>query len=206
MTPRQEIRSVSVDLDTPELLRYLVKVKFPGKTVVTASLMAPSIVVLKMISEIDPATPIIFCQRPPIFEVSAEYRAKIVKRLGLTNISMNDGHETGIRPGDHDHCERMWVHYLDMPGRSFQLLHLNDCLAAYSCWISAVYHMPRPSLVRNRVDVDGRLIKADPLIRWTKDEVRDFMHAHNLPYHKMAARNFSYDENKEGIIYPTYNF
>jgi phosphoadenosine phosphosulfate reductase len=206
MTLRQEIRSVSVDLDTPDLLRYLVKERFPGQTVVTASLMAPSIVVLKMISEIDPATPIIFCQRPPIFEVSADYRSKIVDSLGLKNVSINDGKETEVRPGDHDHCERMWVHYLDMPGRSFQLLHLNDCLAPYSCWISAVYHMPRMSLVRNRVDVDGRLIKVDPLIRWTKDDVRHFMRAHNLPYHKMAARKFSYDDDNGGITYPTYHF
>ena len=56
MTPRQEIRKISVDLTTPELLAYLVKERFPGEIVVTASLMASSVVVLKMISDIDPAT------------------------------------------------------------------------------------------------------------------------------------------------------
>jgi len=206
MTPRQEIRTISVGLDTPELLRYLIKERFPGETVVTASLMASSIVVLKMISEIDPATPIFFCQRPPIFEESADYRARIVENLGLQNISMNDGHETEVRPGDKDHCERMWVHYRDKSGRSFQLLHFNDCLTPYSCWISAVYHMHRPGFLRNRVDVDGRLIKVDPLIRWTKDDVREFMRANNLPYHKMAKRDFSYEGNEKGITVPTYHF
>jgi phosphoadenosine phosphosulfate reductase len=206
MTLLQEIRSVSVDLDTPQLLRYLVKERFPGRTVVTASLMAPSIVVLKMISEIEPATPIVFCQRPPIFEESAEYRAKVMELLGLRNFSINDGHETKVSPGDTDHCERMWLHYRDMPGRSFQLLHLNDCLAPYSCWISAVYHMSRPDFVQNRVDVEGRLIKVDPLIRWTKDDVREFMRAHNLPYHKLALRKYNYEENKEGVTYPFYHF
>lgn len=208
MTPMQEIRSVSVGLDTPELLRYLVKERFAGKTVVTASLMASSIVVLKMISEIDPATPIIFCHRPPVFEESAEYRAKIVEILGLRNFSINAGHETEVRAGDNDHCERMWVHCRNMPGRSFELLHLNDCLAPYDCWINAVYHVARPSFVRNRVDVDGRLIKVDPLIRWTKDDVRNFMRAHNLPYHRMAMRTYKYGEtdNGEGTVYPTYHF
>ena len=206
MTLRQDIRAFSVNLNTPDLLRLLVKEKFPGETVVTASLMASSIVVLKMISVIDPATPIIFCQRPPVFEESTDYRAKIVESLGLQNVSMSDGHEPEVRPGDKDHCERMGVHYRDIPGRSIQLLHLNDCLAPYKCWISAVYHLPRESSVRNRVDVDGRLIKVDPLIRWSKDDVREFMRVHALPYHKMAKREFSYDGNKKGETHSTYHF
>jgi phosphoadenosine phosphosulfate reductase len=205
MTLVQDIRSVSVHLDTPELLRYLIKEKFPGKIAVTASLIAPSVVVLKMVADIDPATPIIFCQRPPIFEVSAEYRTQIVERLGLTNVSLTEGHETRVRDGDHDHCERMWVHYPDMPGSSLQVLHINDSLAPYSCWISAVYHMQRPNEVVNRVDVDGLVIKVDPLVRWSKDDVRAFMRTNDLPYHKLAARKFQYDENSE-VTYPTYHF
>ena len=206
MTPRQEIRKISVDLTTPELLHYLIKERFPGEIVVTASLMASSVVVLKMISDIDPATPVIFCQRRPIFEESTEYRAKIVERLGLQNISLNNGRELEVAPGDNDHCERMFVQYRDMPGRSFQILHLNECLAPYKCWISAVYHVPRPDYVQNRVDVDGRLIRVDPLVRWTKDDVREYMRAQGLPYHKMAKRNFSYDENRNPDIIPSYQF
>jgi len=205
MTLKDDIRSVSVRLDTPQLLRYLIKERFPGKTVVTASLRARSIVTLKMISEIDPATPVIFCHRWP-FEESIEYRARIVAILGLTNVSCTEGHETSVKPGDVDHCERMWIHYQSMPGSSFQLLHLNECLAPFSCWISAVYHETRPDYVRNRVDVEGRLIKVDPLIRWSKDEVREFMRAHGLPYHKLAAREFKYEGNPEGATYEFYQF
>lgn len=206
MTLLQEIRSVSVDLDTPALLRHLLKERFPGKTVVTASLMAPSIVVLKLVSEIDPSTPIVFCHRQPVFEESIEFRSRIVKILGLQNFSVSDGYETEVRPGDNDHCDRVWVYYRDMPGRSLQLLHLNDCLAPYDCWINAIYHAPRSSLVRNRVDVDGRLIKVDPLVRWTKEDVREFMRAHSLPYHKMAARKYNSAESRETVTHPSYHF
>lgn len=206
MTLREEIRRVSVGLDTPELLRFLIRERFPGKTVVTASLMASSVVVLKMVSDINPATPIIFCHRPPVFEESTEYRAKIVEHLGLKNVAMNNGRETKVRPGDKDHGDRMWVHYRDTPGRSLQILHLNDCLAPYSCWINAIYHVERPRGVRNRVDVEGRLIKVDPLIRWSKNDVRDFMSTHSLPYHKMAKRNYRYKETAEDAMHPTYHF
>ena len=69
----------------------------------TASLMASSIVVLKMVADIDPATPVIFCHRPPVFEESVEYRAEIVRRLGLANTSMNEGREPDVRRGDSGH-------------------------------------------------------------------------------------------------------
>ncbi len=202
-----EIQSISKNMEAPELLRYLINERFRGKTVVTASLRAPSIVVLKMVSDIEPSTPVIFCQRQPVFEESLEFRTQIVAQLGLTNVSMNEGHETKVSPGDRDHCEQMWVHYLDMPGRSFEILHLNECLQPYSCWISAVYHEREPNRAApNRVDVDGRLLKIAPLHRWTKDDVREFMSAHKLPFHKLAARKFNYAETNADDVHPTYHF
>lgn len=206
MSLKQEIRSVSANLETPELLRYLIKERFPSETVVTASLMASSIVTLKMISEIDPATPIIFCYRPPVFKESIEYRAKIIDLLGLRNTSMNDGHEASVKPGDVDHCEHMWISCENVAGHSFAVLHLNDCLAPYRCWISAVYHVARPSYVRNRVDTEGRLIRVDPLIRWTQQDVQRYMRAHDLPYHAMAKRSFKPADDSGAIPHPTYDF
>ena len=206
MTTIEEIRSVSANLQTQELLRYLIQDKFPGKTVVTASLMAASVAVLKMISEIDRKTPVIFCHRSPVFPESIEYRERITGLLGLENYVESQGLETDVQPGDTDHCERMWVGSNNLQGRSFQLLHLNDNLAPYDCWISAIYHVPRPSSARQRVDVEGRLIRIDPLLRWSKDDIREFMRANRLPYHKQARRNLALKDTDEGSMLPNYNY
>ncbi len=205
MPLRQQIRKISADLNTKELLHHLISERFPGEVVVTASLMASSVVVLKMVSDIDPATPVIFCQRPPVFPESAEYRSMIIDKLGLTNTQLNDGHETEVRPGDRDHCERMWVHYADMPGRQSCLLHINESLGPYKCWISAVYHTPPHELEHNRVDVDGKIIKVNPLVRWSQADTHQFMSENDLPYHKRAKREFSYDDKAQETI-PIYNF
>ena len=206
MTSSEEIQLVDLDLDPPELLRHLVKDRFHGKTVVTASLMASSVVVLKMIADIDPTTPIIFCHRPPVFQESADYRAKVVEKLGLQNVSMNDGHESDVGAGDQDHCERMWVHHRELPGRTFELLHLNEALAPFDCWISAVYHMPRSGTARDRVDMDGRLVKVDPLSGWNDEDVRGFMRENKLPFHKMAKRKTVVEAPQDLESYPTYHF
>jgi phosphoadenosine phosphosulfate reductase len=186
MSVFQDIRSISPDLSTPDLLRFLIKEKFAGKTLVTASLKAPSVATLKLVADIDPATPVAFCIRGFQFPESGEYRKRIVELLGLENVSHTEGGEVEIQPGDHDHCDQT--------------------LAPYSCWISAVYHMPREPQVTHRVDVEGRLIRIDPLIRWTKDDVRAFMHEHKLPFHPRVARRKPERPLESESSLPSYNY
>ena len=206
MSVYQDIRSISPELSTQDLLRFLITERFPGQTLVTASLKAPSVVVLKLVADIDPTIPVVFCIRGFQFPESDVYRARIVDRLGLKTVSQTRGDEVEVLPGDCDHSERMWVENREGLGRSFEIVHLNQTLAPYSCWISAVYHVPRPPHVTQRVDVESRLIRVDPLIRWSKDEVRTFMREHELPFHPRAARPEPKAPTVPQELPPSYNY
>ncbi len=206
MSVYQDIRSISPELSTPDLLRHLIVERFPGKTLVTASLKAPSIVVLKMVADIDPATPVVFCTRGFQFAETDVFRKRIVDLLGLENVNQTQGGEVEVLPGDYDHCERMWAESREGLARSFEIVHLNETLAPYSCWISAVYHVPNPPHVTERVDVEGRLIRVDPLIRWSKDDVRAFMREHKLPFHPRAVRRPHKAPTKPQEPTPSYNY
>lgn len=206
MTEFQDIRSVSHELSTPDLLRYLIEERFAGQTVVTASLKAPSVVVLKLVAEIDPATPVVFCVRGFQFPESGEYRKRIVELLGLENVSQATGGEVDALPGDSDHCEHMWAETQNGLARSYEIVHLNQTLAPYSCWISAVYHVPSPAHVTQRVDVESRLIRVDPLLRWTKDDVRAFMRQHKLPFHPRSIRRKPPQPSGKEPVVPSYNY
>ena len=205
MSTYQDIRSISPELSTFDLLRLLISERFSGASVVTASLKAPSVVVLKMIADIDPATPVVFCNPGFQFPESAVYRDRIVDRLGLKTVSLGQGGEAEVLPGDQEHYERMWVDSKDGRSRSYEIVHLNETLAPYECWISAVYHMPAPSHVTQRVDIEGRLIRVDPLIRWTKDEVRAFMREKELPFHPRAVRQAP-EVARDAEELPSYNY
>ncbi len=100
----------------------------------------------------------------------------------------------------------MWVSYLNKPGSSYEILHLNDSLAPYKCWISAVYHAPPVSSTNDRVDVEGQLIRVDPLARWNKLRVQNFMNEHKIPFHKLAKREFVYEDKGDNDVAPTYPF
>lgn len=206
MSVFQDIRSVSSGLSTSDLLRFLIEERFPGAILVTASLKAPGVAVLRMIADIDRATPVVFCTRGFQFPASLEYRERIVDLLGLQNVSLSQGHEFDVLPGDHDHRETMWAESWEGLGRSYEILHLNQTLAPYDCWISAVNHMPRQPHVKHRVDVEGRLIRVDPVVRWSKDDVRTFMRKHSLPFHPHVTRPMLRPRTGKMPIAPTYAY
>lgn len=211
MTLYQDIRSVSTNLSTEDLLRFLLLEKCPGKVVVTASLRVSSIAVLKMVADIDPATPVVFCTPGLRFPESDDYEKQIVSLLGLTNVSHVSGDETEVLPGDIDHHERMWVDYEDGLARVNKIVHLNQTLAPYDCWISAVYHRDGPSgeslaAGRNRVGVESRIIRVDPLSRWSKEDVRDFMRAQAIPVHPWVARRQPKPRPETEPVLPSFTY
>ena len=201
-----EICEECASLPTADMLRVLIRDKFPGRTVVTASLRAPSLVVLKMIADIDPNIPVVFCQRGAMFDESLKYRKRIEEFLGLTNISMTHGGEREILPGDLDHAERMWIDSQDGSGRVYEVVHLNETLADHDCWISAVYHIGWPPQGQHRLDVEGRLVRVDPLVRWNKTDVQKFMRANKIPFHPRAFRPTPTEIVDDSPPPPSYHF
>ena len=181
-----ELKTACQELACLELLEYLIKDKFAGKVVITASLRARSVIVQQMISEIDPTVPIMYLCAGKMFPESIEYKKKIIERFGFTNvIEPVGGDETVIRPGDQDHIEWVKARYDRSHGATQEAMHLNKTLEPYSCWISAVYHFDQDQAVRNRVEREGRLVRVNPLIDWDVERVQNFMDEFDLPYHKL---------------------
>jgi phosphoadenosine phosphosulfate reductase len=185
MARADEILRITAEMDTFLFLRYLIAERFPRGTVATCSLRGRSVVVLKMISEIDPSTPIVFCHMPNLYPESLEYRAKLVGDLGLRDIR-EPAEDRGALPGDCNHSEGLWAEDPVEHTRAYKTVHLNQALADFDCWISAVYHGPYPDVPGQRVREEGRLIRIDPLASWTQSQVRGFMQEHGLPYHPRA--------------------
>ena len=137
-----ELQDLTKDMNCFSLIEYLVSDRFKGKTVVTASLRARSVVVLHMIADIDPTTPIVFCHAGTLFPESQEYKDYIVKRFGFTDIRELQNREPLTEPGDYDHVEWMKAYWNGTQNYVKQAVHLNQTLEGFECWISAVYHVP----------------------------------------------------------------
>lgn len=172
-------------MEAAELLRYVVLEKFPGKTLVTASLRARSVVTLRMIADIAPATPVVFCHMKNVFQESLDYKSMIIDELGLSDVRSPE-EDSGTLPGDNYHCENLWGDDPDDGTRRYTSIPLNDTLKPFDCWISAVCHNPYSYEPRPRMFEEGRIMRVHPLVGWTKDEVRNYLKERNLPFHPKA--------------------
>ena len=192
MTQIDELRHATATMTAPAMLRHLLLERFPGGCAVTSSLRARSIVVLKMIADIDRATPVIFCHAPYIYPDSVEYRAHIVRLLDLADVRDPETNGSGPRTGEKEHHELIRS---DVPGGGTldSVVHLNDALSGFEFWVSAAYHRPYSEVPAERLTEEGGLIRADPLRGWTQEEVHAYMAEHDLPHHPR-------------ILAPTYHY
>ena len=182
MSIAEEIRLASVGMTAPDFLRFLLVDRFPRKTTVTTSLRARSTVVLSMIAQIDPATPVVFCHAPDLYPESVEYRARVIDRLHLSDVRIHGNNETGGSPDTAEHIEDIWADVWG-GGRVHTIAQLSRSLAGVDCWISAVYHRPYGDERVVRVAEESDLVRIDPLNGWTEEDVHTYMAEHDLPPH-----------------------
>ena len=188
MQALKEIRAVTTDLPAIEMLRYLLKDKFPGQSVVTASLKSPSVVVLKMVSEIDPATPVVFCHPRSVFPESETYREDLVRLLGLSNVKVVTRSDPLAGKQSFERTEKLLNEAPDNTGGTWETIHLHDTLAPYKCWIKAVYHERSDQPSKQRVDCYAGMVTVNLLRRRTTEMIDRFMKDHDLPYHPKISR------------------
>lgn len=202
----ERLRDSVRDLTAQEMLQFLITEKFPGKSIVSASLRGRSVVLLQMIAEIDRSTPIVFCHAPNSHPDSQEFRAKLVSRLGLSDIRDPADNESDALPGDCDHSEALWAEDPVDHTRVYATAHLNHTLSNFDCWVSGVYHGPYGGDPGPRVREEGRLIKIDPLAGWSQDDVRQYMKEHGLSYHPRATLPRAKPTADPPDTVPTYHF
>jgi phosphoadenosine phosphosulfate reductase len=189
METLEELRRLTTELPASQMLELLIKEKFPNEAVVTASLKSPSVVVLKMISELDSSIPVIFCHPQNVFPESEKYRDDLVKLLGLSNIKLMTRGDplTGNRA--FERYERLVCDAPNGVGSSKETIHLHDTLSPFKCWIKAVYHDKSDEPGPHRVNVHGGMVIVDVLRRRTTEMVDRFMQEHGLPHHP-KIRNY----------------
>ena len=206
MSRVEELRDVTREMDTLSFLRFLITEEFPQKTLATCSLRGRSVVLLKMISEIDRSTPIVFCHAVNLYPESLEYRTKLVSQLGLLDIREPADDEGEPLPGDCDHNEGLWAENPVDHTRAYKIVHLNRTLADLDCWISGVYHGPYSDAPVPRIAEEGRLIRINPLASWTQDDVRAFMKENALSYHPRSKLRPTEPAKQDPAPAPTYHY
>ena len=175
--------------DAQTVLRHALQDLQIGPVAMVSSFGAESVVLLHMIAQIDPATPIIFLDTEMLFPETLTYQREVADYLGLTDVRI-------ISPDRNEVLER------DVDG----LLHqadtdaccdlrktrpLDKALTDFGGWITGRKRFQGGQRTELQLfEKDGRKIKINPLAKWSSEDLQAYMAEQNLPRHPLVAQGY----------------
>ena len=172
-----------------DLIVYALTELAPGRAAVVSSFGADSAVLLHLVADIAPETPVIFLETGKHFDETLAYRDALVKQLGrkdVRSVGPDAGRIAAVDPdGDLNRRDA------DLCCALRKEEPLKRALAGFDVWLSgrrrgqAASRASMPLVER----VDGRL-KVNPLADWDGGDIGAYRTIHELPAHPLVARGY----------------
>jgi len=177
-------------LSAQALLRLAIQDLYPGKIALVSSFGADSVVLLHMVAQIDPATPVVFVDSGQHFPETLDYRDQLVEKLGLTHI-------VGAAPDEATLAEEDPEKFLfaSDPDRCCEIRKvapLATALDAYEAWITGRKGFQTADRARLPLfEAEGARVKVNPLVGWGAGDLLAYIKQHDLPPHPLVAKGFA---------------
>jgi phosphoadenosine phosphosulfate reductase len=184
LTSRSAQQALRVALDAPEL----------GEIVLISSFGAEAVVLLHLVGVTKPDLPVVFLETGKHFTETLVYRHELTERLNLTNVGVVAPDTQALKTRD--------------PKGNLHRQNPNACCALRKAepLAAAMKTLPNLSAVitgrkrfqggqRTSLDVfeaNGAtgLIKVNPLVHWTSQDLREYMDENRLPKHPLLAKGY----------------
>ena len=171
------------------LLRLAIEDLFPGRIALVSSFGANSVVLLHMVAQIDPTTPVLFVDTGQHFEETLAYRDQLVARLGLTNLVGAEPDRATLAAEDPE--KFLFASDPDRCCDIRKVQPLARALEGYDAWITG--RKSFQTATRSRVplfEAEGDRVKVNPLVGWSASDLLDYIRAADLPPHPLVAKGF----------------
>jgi phosphoadenosine phosphosulfate reductase len=160
-----------------------------GNVALVSSFGADSVVLLRLVAQINPQTPVLFVDTEMLFDETLQYQENVAALLGLTNVRV-------IRANDTDQHDPDGTLHLTNPDACCSLRKtapLQKALAQYDGWISGrKRHQSGTRSRLNMFEIDGTSsrIKVNPLALWNAQDTVRFMKDMQMPRHPLVAKGY----------------
>ena len=186
----QQALTAALDgLDAGEALRRAITEIFPGEICVVSSFGAESAVILDLVAQVAPDTPVVFMDTEKLFDETLNYRDALAERLGLTDVrtlTPNADHLAADDPDGELHRRDP-----DLCCHIRKTLPLIRALQPFKAWISGrKRHHGGERADIPRVEIQDGKLKLNPLYDWDRDAIEARFQARGLPRHPLVARDY----------------
>lgn len=187
----EELNARFEKAEPEEIVSWAVS-EFRPRIAVTSSFQTESVVLLHMVSTIDPSLPILFLETGWHFQETLDFKRELVKRLKLTNVidlktdprvreaSIQKSHGKPYEK-DPDHC--CYINKVEP---------LQKALKNYEAWISGIRRSQ--SKTREHISIveeyENGLFKFNPLANFTSGDIWWYIKKHSLPKHPLFEKGY----------------
>ncbi|MHA7871986.1 MAG: phosphoadenylyl-sulfate reductase, partial [Hyphococcus sp.] len=175
--------------DAHAILSRAIKHEFAGRIALVSSFGAEAAALLHLVSTIDPAIPVIFLDTEKHFAQTLSYRKKLAAQLGLSTV-------IAVKPSAEavaarDDSGDLWKHDPDACCTLRKVEPLTDALRPFDAWITGRKQFHGGGRVNlPAFEANETHIKVNPLIRWSREDVADYVAAHDLPPHPLVQQGY----------------
>ena len=160
-----------------------------GRIAAVSSFGAESAVLLALLAEVDPSTPVLFVDTGQHFAETLDYRDSLAGFLGLTDVR-SIGPTTAER-AENDPQGELWAFDADACCRFRKVTPLDRALVPFTAWITG--RKRHQALTRTLLPVvehaNGR-VKFNPLAGWSAADVEGEMQRRRLPRHPLSLAGY----------------
>jgi phosphoadenosine phosphosulfate reductase len=159
--------------------------EFLGKSAVVSSFGAESAVLLKLVSQVDPNTPILFLNTGKLFGETLRYRDRLQDILGLGDVrSLSPSLEERSR---HDPEGTLWSTDADACCDFRKTVPLARALEPFAAQITGRKRFQtRQRASMEAVEYFDTRFRFNPLWNWDQHQLEAFMERHKLPHHPLV--------------------
>jgi phosphoadenosine phosphosulfate reductase len=181
----------SLESRTPqETIEWALRVFGEGLTIATG-FGAEGMALIDMAAAVSNRLDVFFLDTGFLFEETYELRRHIEERYGIQIRSYSA--ELDPASQEREYGPELWLRDPDLCCRIRKLEPLKQALAGRDAWVTAIRRDQTAARKDSRaVEWDQRwgLVKVNPLVSWTREEVWRYIRAKNVPYNPLHDRGY----------------
>ena len=171
--------------DARGVIELALREAFPGGSAVVSSFGSESVVLLHLVAQVDPSTPILFLNTGKLFGETLRYRDRLQDELGLMDVR-----SIGPAPADRARLDpdgTLWSRDTDSCCDFRKVVPIKKALEGFDAQITGRKRFQTKDRVNMQLveHFEGRF-RFNPLADWTLQDLEDYAKAHSLPRHPLV--------------------
>ena len=187
-----DVLSRSAELSAIDFLTTMLQHEFKDEICVVSSFGAESAVLLHMVAQIDPTTPVIFLNTGKLFGETLRYRDRLQTLLGLTDVRSIGPHPTDL--AEKDSNEDLWQKNNDMCCHIRKNLPQERALKGFKAVLTGRKRFQTSQRGNmQRIEIDDEVasrLRINPLADFTLEDLQAYLQTNNLPKHPLMKDGY----------------